>query len=67
MNDKLKNQMIARRIAKGYNATESAKLLTEILAAHEGPNLIAALVYNGFATERLASRFHQTMDGLARG
>lgn len=50
-------KMIARRASKGYNAAESAKLLTELTAAHTGDNLVAALVCNEFATEGQATKF----------
>ena len=50
-------KMIARRASKGHNAAESAKLLTELTAAHTGDNLVAALVYNEFATEGQATKF----------
>ncbi len=57
MNDKTANAMIARRIRKGFNATESAKLFTELTAAHSGSALVTALVYNEFATEAQATKF----------
>lgn len=41
-------KMIARRVRKGYNAQESAALLADLIAKHDGCNLDSALAYNGF-------------------
>ena len=32
-------------------------MLDDLIARHDGDNLVTALVYNGFATERTAQRF----------
>lgn len=50
-------KLIARRASKGFNAAESATMLTELIEAHEGDNLEFTLVYNEFATERGAAKF----------
>ena len=50
-------KMIARRVSKGGNEAESAAMLADIIARHSGSNLVSALVYNEFATERAAERF----------
>lgn len=50
-------KLIARRVSKGFNATESANMLAELIEAHEGDNLEFALVYNEFATDRGAAKF----------
>ena len=50
--------MIARRVrVGGFAASRSRRLLSELIAAHDGDNLASALVYWGFATERQALRF----------
>lgn len=49
--------LIDRRVAKGNDRDRSTSLLAELLAAHSGENLVAALVYQGFATERAARTF----------
>jgi hypothetical protein len=51
--------LIDRRSAKGYNEAESRAMLADLIAKHDGDNLVAALVYNGFATEAQAQRFAQ--------
>ena len=51
------SKLIARRTRKGHNVTDSAKMLSELTAAHTGDNLVAALVYEGFATEAQAEQF----------
>ena len=56
MNTNRTAQMIARRASKGFNAAESAVLLADLLARHAGENLVAALVFDGFATEGTARR-----------
>lgn len=50
-------KMIARRAKKGYTLADSQALLAEIIEAHEGDNLVVALVYNEFATEAQATRY----------
>ena len=50
-------KLIARRVSKGHNAAESTAMLDDLIARHDGDNLVTALVYNGFATERTAQRF----------
>lgn len=52
-----KDKMIARRVSKGANTAQSATVLDSLIKAHEGWNLVTALVYNGFATEKMAMRF----------
>lgn len=59
------NKLISRRISKGHNAADSAKLLAEVIAAHSGDNLVTALVYNEFATEAQATKIADIID-LAR-
>ena len=50
--------MIARRVrVGGFAASRSRRLLSELIAAHDGYNLASALVWWGFATERQALRF----------
>lgn len=49
--------MIDRRVAGGANREESQYLLAELLEAHTGTNLVSALVYQGFATEKQAAKF----------
>ena len=43
-------ELIAHRVRKGANPTESAALLDELAIAHTGYNLAHALQYNGFAS-----------------
>lgn len=50
-------ELIDRRVAKGNRREDSESLLAELLAAHCGENLVAALVFQGFATERGARAF----------
>ena len=50
------NQMIARRTRKGYNAQESAEMIVDLIARHNGENLIHALTYNEFANEAQARK-----------
>lgn len=50
-------ELIDRRVDKGNDREGSAALLAELMAAHSGENLVAALVYQGFATERIARVF----------
>lgn len=52
-----KDKMIARRVKNGGNAAQSAAVLENLHKAHEGWNLVTALVYNGFATEMMAMRY----------
>ena len=42
------SKMSARRVRKGYNAQESAALLADLIAKHDGCNLASALKYNAF-------------------
>jgi|TARA_B110000483_G_scaffold243313_2_gene332460 hypothetical protein len=51
------NKLIQRRITKGANADQSIALFNELVAAHDGDNLVFALCYNGFATEKMAYNF----------
>ena len=51
------NKLIERRIAKGANVDESIALFNELVAAHDGDNLVFALCHNGFATEKMAYNF----------
>lgn len=46
--------LISSRVRKGFNRFESIGKLAEALRAHEGENLVNALVYEGFATEAYA-------------
>lgn len=43
-------ELIAYRVRKGANPTESATLLDELAIAHTGYNLAHALQYNGFVS-----------------
>lgn len=54
-------KLINRRVNKGGNREESVALLAELLEAHEGDNLVFALVYNGFATEAAATKFVEAL------
>ncbi|KXO90991.1 Uncharacterised protein (plasmid) [Tsukamurella tyrosinosolvens] len=49
--------LIDRRVAGGANREDSQALLAELLEAHAGDNLVSALVYQGFATEKQAKKF----------
>lgn len=49
--------LVSRRVQKGNRRDESETLLQVLLQRHNGDNLIHALVYEGFATERQAARF----------
>lgn len=50
--------MIARRNQRrGGTAAEAAELLAELTEAHAGENLVHALTYEAFATERQARRY----------
>lgn len=49
--------MVFNRANKGHNETESRRLLNELRQSHSGDNLVHALVYNGFATEKQATKF----------
>ena len=51
------NKLIERRIATGANVDESIALFNELIAAHDGDNLVFALCYNEFTTEKQAYRF----------
>lgn len=55
--------MIRRRVQRGANEAQSRELLDSLLASHAGDNLAAALVYEGFATERQAYTFVATGAG----
>lgn len=44
--------MIAKRVSVGYNFEESVALLEDTLYSHDGDNLVSALCYEGFATEK---------------
>lgn len=48
---------VLRRVRKGNRRDESETLLNELLQHHDGDNLVHALVYEGFATERQAAAF----------
>lgn len=50
-------QLIENRVRKGGNATESAAILADLTARHDGDNLALALWSEGFATERQAYKF----------
>lgn len=54
--------MVERRASKGHNFDQSMELLLELCNAHSGNNLATALVYDGYATEKQASRFTQHAD-----
>ena len=62
MNNAAAAKLISRRVSKGYNAAESAAMLDDLIARHDGDNLASALVYCDFATERASYRF---LDELA--
>lgn len=49
--------MVFTRVNKGHNEAESRRLLNELRRSHSGDNLVHALVYNGFATEKQATKF----------
>ena len=49
-------KLIDRRASKGFNRVESIALLAEVTKAHTGDNLIAALVYEEFTTEKQAAK-----------
>ena len=49
MTETQKTKAIARRINGGANAAQSATMLDELIAAHDGDNLAYVLAYNGFA------------------
>lgn len=49
--------MIDRRTRYGCTAADSAKLLDQLIANHDGDNLVHALCFNEFATEKAAERF----------
>tara|TARA_R110000868_G_scaffold327757_3_gene588667 strand:- start:572 stop:775 length:204 start_codon:yes stop_codon:yes gene_type:complete len=51
------NKLIERRITLGANRDQSVALFAELVSAHDGDNLAAALCYNGFATEKMAYDF----------
>jgi hypothetical protein len=55
-------ELIVHRTRKGNNPIQSADLLADLLERHTGNNLAAALVYNGFATEKDAQRFVGAME-----
>lgn len=50
-------QMLDRRTAGGADLAKSRELLADLLRRHQGDNLVAALVHQGFATERQAEAF----------
>lgn len=52
-----KQQLIQRRVSKGYNATQSEQLLEELINTLDGYDLVYALVYEEFATEKQAYKF----------
>jgi len=56
MNGSLAAKLITTRIRKGGNPTDSARLLTKLIASHSGDNLAHALHYNGYTTAASASR-----------
>ena len=49
--------MINKRVNNGANHDESVALLDQLTKRHSGINLVSALVYEGFATERQAMKF----------
>lgn len=50
--------MVDRRVRKGNDRAESEALLEKVIAAHSvHDNLVYALVYHGFATEKQAEWF----------
>lgn len=50
-------KMVDRAVSKGWNGTEAQAHLVELEERHGGYNLVTALVYNGFATERAALKY----------
>lgn len=50
-------KFVARRVRKGYAQEQSKALLFQLLESHDGDNLVHALCYNDFATERQAEKF----------
>lgn len=48
------DRLVTRRVRKGHRQDESSQMLATILEAHRGDNLVTALVYNEFATQRTA-------------
>ena len=51
---KIQNDMVARYVRKGGNATEGLRLFNEMITEFKGDNLAFALCYWGFATESKA-------------
>jgi hypothetical protein len=56
MKTNTKTQLVANRAKKGYDKATSFVILNQLLIAHDGDNLIHALVYNSFATETQAAK-----------
>lgn len=49
--------MVDRRTARGFNWSDSRTLLAELCSEHTGDNLVSALVYHEFATEKQAASY----------
>lgn len=49
--------LIDRRVRKGFDVVTSVVVLNQLLVSHDGDNLVHALCYNGFATEKQATEF----------
>lgn len=52
-----KQQMISRRVRKGYNEAQSVQMLEELIVTMTPLNLPLALVHHNFATEAMAETF----------
>jgi len=59
--DQLIEKMIARRAKHHGHEDKQQALFNELCQAHDGDNLAAALVYLGFATERQAYRYLESL------
>lgn len=55
--------LVARRVSKGNAEDQSRRLLRDVLERHKGANLVNALVYNNFATEKAAAAFVAAREG----
>lgn len=52
-----KQTLLDSRVAGGANRDDSEHLLNELLVAHDGDNLVSALVHQGFATQAQAEAY----------
>jgi len=51
MNTETFNKLVAYRVKKGYNESESIALLEELISKYKDCYLASSLFYLGFATE----------------